>query len=258
VVDAYLLQSLADAARPESRDSDKDILSSCVGLFFFGVPNRGLDLNSLRTLVRDQKNADFLGNLSEGSEFLKFAHDYFARAVETELEGCQIVSFYETKDTPSVEALADGSWSRSGKMIRVVAQESATNALPNESVCQQIAIDADHSNMVKFTDDCDHHYIAVRERLSECVANAPRIIKARLACTVGRGGHEGTSIDTILKLDYWLVGVQRGGQDGRVKSQAQSIPAATANFPLQSVCWCSRKLFVRLLGRGLWSKRHTR
>jgi hypothetical protein len=179
-------------------------LRSCVGLFFFGVPNRGLDLNSLRTLVRDQKNADFLGNLSEGSEFLRFTYDYFARAVESELKGCQIVSFYETRDTPAVEALPDGSWSRSGKMIRVVAQESATYALPDESACQQIAIDADHSNMVKFTDNCDHHYITVRDRLSECVANAPHIIKARLVCTATGGGHEGTSTGS-----YWSAIIAR-------------------------------------------------
>jgi hypothetical protein len=45
----------------------------------------------------------------------------------------------------------------------------------------QIPIDADHSAMVKFSDNYDPHYIAVRDRLYECVKRAPGIITNRLA-----------------------------------------------------------------------------
>jgi hypothetical protein len=45
----------------------------------------------------------------------------------------------------------------------------------------QIPIDADHSTMVKFSGNCDPHYIAVRDRLYECVKKAPGIIENRLA-----------------------------------------------------------------------------
>jgi len=85
-------------------------------------------------------------------------------------------------------------------MIRVVTQESATFALPNEAIHQQIAIDANHSDMVKFADNCDHHYITVRERLSECVGNALSIIEARLASAVKEGNHEGTQISDIRRI----------------------------------------------------------
>jgi hypothetical protein len=45
----------------------------------------------------------------------------------------------------------------------------------------QIPIDGDHSTMVKFSDNHDPHYITVRDRLYECVKNAPSIIENRLA-----------------------------------------------------------------------------
>jgi len=45
----------------------------------------------------------------------------------------------------------------------------------------QIPIDADHSNMVKFSDNNDRHYITVRDRLYECVRKAPRIIENHLS-----------------------------------------------------------------------------
>jgi len=51
----------------------------------------------------------------------------------------------------------------------------------------QIPIDADHSNMVKFSDRYDPRYITVRDRLYECVKKAPEIIKNRLAI----GAHHG-------------------------------------------------------------------
>ena len=117
---------------------------------------------------------------------MKFIYDYFLRAVEGELKGCQIVSFFETRDTRAVELCPDGSWAKSDEMIRLVTQESATFALPTEAMHQQIAIDADHSKMVKFTNRYDQSYKIVEGRLSECVKEAPNIIEARLASVVMR------------------------------------------------------------------------
>jgi len=45
----------------------------------------------------------------------------------------------------------------------------------------QIPIDADHSTMVKYSDNHDAHYITVRDKLLECVKKAPGIIENRLA-----------------------------------------------------------------------------
>ncbi|KAI5855156.1 hypothetical protein BZA05DRAFT_349757, partial [Tricharina praecox] len=156
-------QAIAHASGPEGRDTDKVILSSCVGIFFFGVPSRGLDLRRLRTLVREPKHADYIYNLSEDSDFLRFTCDDFLRAVEVHLGGCQIVSFFETRDTRAVGVHPDGSWTRSGAMIRAVPEASATfGPRPHGVMHKYVAIAADHSTMVKFAHNSDPHYTIVR------------------------------------------------------------------------------------------------
>ena len=138
--------------------------------------------------MKDQKNEDFVNSLGVGSELLSFTDDYFLRVVGGELKGCHAVSFYETRDTRAVDRCPDGSWTRSGEMIRLVTQESATLALPMH---QQIAIDADHSKMVKFTNRRDQSYEIVEGRLSECAKGAQNIIEARLEGAVERREHKG-------------------------------------------------------------------
>jgi len=64
-------------------------------------------------------------------------------------------------------------------MIRLVTPESATYGLPSGPMCQQIPIDADHSNMVKFSDVWDRYYMIVRDALAECVRGSPAIVRAR-------------------------------------------------------------------------------
>jgi hypothetical protein len=68
-----------------------------------------------------------------------------------------------------------------GPMVRMVTRGSATWALPTEAIHMQIPIDADHSTMVKYSDNYDPHYITVRDRLYRCVKSAPGIIENRLA-----------------------------------------------------------------------------
>jgi hypothetical protein len=150
-------------------------------------------------LVKDQKNAHFIEDLRSGSALLNEAYLQFLRGFT--LKDCQITSFYELRDTQAVvvcfhappnfscastdfdvlEVRDDGSWERKGPMLRMVTSDSATWALPTEAIHMQIPIDADHSTMVKFSDNYDSHYIIVRNRLYECVKKAPGIIENRLA-----------------------------------------------------------------------------
>jgi hypothetical protein len=88
---------------------------------------------------------------------------------------------FASADSNVLEVRDDGCWERNGPMVRMVTSDSATWALPTEAIHMQIPIDADHSNMVKFSDSYDPHYIAVRDRLYECVKKAPGIIENRLA-----------------------------------------------------------------------------
>jgi len=147
--------------------------------------------------VKDQKNEYFINDLREGSELLWQSYQRFTQCVK--LKGCLITSCYELRDTQRVMVDArTGRWARNGEMVRVVTRESATFALPTEPIHMQLGIDADHSSMVKFADNSDHHYIRVRDRLSECVRNAPSIIEARFAIT--GTNHEGTqTCNTICR-----------------------------------------------------------
>jgi hypothetical protein len=61
----------------------------------------------------------------------------------------------------------------------MVTRDSATCALPDHAIHEQIPIDSDHSNMVKFANVMDPHYITVRDRMRECIERAPGIVEAR-------------------------------------------------------------------------------
>lgn len=50
----------------------------------------------------------------------------------------------------------------------------------NESLGDQVSINADHSNLVKFHDANDSMYVLVRTRLRDCVKKAPDLIERRL------------------------------------------------------------------------------
>jgi hypothetical protein len=47
--------------------------------------------------------------------------------------------------------------------------ESATRAVPTEALHEQVPIDTDHSEMVKFRNMGDFNYITIKDRRSKCV-----------------------------------------------------------------------------------------
>ena len=79
--------------------SDKNQMQSIMGLLFFGVPNRGMDIASLRAMVGDQPNRYILESIGQDSDLLveqdvRFGHDFHYR-------DSPIFSFYETKTSPT-------------------------------------------------------------------------------------------------------------------------------------------------------------
>lgn len=61
----------------------------------------------------------------------------------------------------------------------MVSAESATYSGPTEKRYDQLSIDADHSNITKFSHSQDQDYLTVRQRLIELVEDAPDAIKKR-------------------------------------------------------------------------------
>jgi hypothetical protein len=62
----------------------------------------------------------------------------------------------------------------------MVTKDSATWTLPRENIHQQIPIDADNANMVKYSKPWNEHYVRVRSSLHEFLGKAPGIVEARL------------------------------------------------------------------------------
>ena len=73
----------------------------------------------------------------------------------------------------------DGRWARTGRPIRMVTRESATEKVPGEEVHHQICINADHSNMVKFDERCDPSYRLVLRMLKDIYKEKDKIIDER-------------------------------------------------------------------------------
>ncbi|KAF8535303.1 P-loop containing nucleoside triphosphate hydrolase protein [Trichophaea hybrida] len=176
-------QALVDAAQG-SYQLDKAILNSCIGIFLFGVPNRGLNNENLLSLMKGKKSAPFVSNLMQGSELLQVLHTAFLRSYENILKSCFVVSFYEMEDTKTIRN-EGGEWKRTGRPVRMVSKESATWFMPREEVHNQVPMYSDHSQLVKFTNRADHNYLAVRAKMKELVEKAPEILRLRREDSMG-------------------------------------------------------------------------
>ena len=80
---------------------DKAVFTSCYALIFFGVPNRGLEISSLASMVKGQPNEQLVRDLDPNSRFLTRLHHMFYR--QFTFDDSPIISIYETKTTPTVE-----------------------------------------------------------------------------------------------------------------------------------------------------------
>ena len=78
---------------------DKKQMESVVGMLFFGVPNRGLDIDSLRSIVCNQTNRYLLESIGQYSDLLLQQDSQFDSLFG--FKDSPIVSFFETKSSPT-------------------------------------------------------------------------------------------------------------------------------------------------------------
>jgi hypothetical protein len=90
---------LVEAA--DGSQDDKAVFMSCYAVIFFGVPNRGLEISSLASMVKGQPNEQLVRDLDPNSRFLTHLHDMFYRRFT--FDDSPIISIYETRKTPTVE-----------------------------------------------------------------------------------------------------------------------------------------------------------
>ena len=74
-------------------------MESVVGLLFFGVPNRGMDIESLQTIVGDKQNRYLLESVGQYSDLLLQQDGEFGPTFH--FKDRKVVSFFETKSSPT-------------------------------------------------------------------------------------------------------------------------------------------------------------
>lgn len=79
--------------------SDKKQMESVVGLLFFGVPNRGMDIDSLQAIVGDKQNRYLLESVGQYSDLLLQQDGQFGSTFH--YKDTHIISFFETKSSPT-------------------------------------------------------------------------------------------------------------------------------------------------------------
>ncbi|KAF3073926.1 hypothetical protein CFAM422_003506 [Trichoderma lentiforme] len=168
-------QALVQAS--EGSEDDLAVFRSCYAVMFFAVPNRGLDNKSLMSMVKGQPNEDLVRNLGVESSFSTLLHESFIKRFTLDSE---IICIFETKTTPTVELNSETkSWERTGPEVMMVPQNSAIYAGPNEKPYDQLSIEADHSEIVKFSDSSNSDYIIIQSRIDKWVQKAPAVIRDR-------------------------------------------------------------------------------
>ncbi|KFZ01163.1 hypothetical protein V500_00867 [Pseudogymnoascus sp. VKM F-4518 (FW-2643)] len=171
-------EALAQAA--EGSPDDRKVFRLCYAVIFFGVPNRGLESSSLNSMVKGQPNEDLVRNLHPDSSFLSLLHQRFLDKFV--LEDSKIICIYETNYTATVEFSPETrKWEKTGDKVMMVPKVSATYASINEKKYDQLPINADHSNIVKFSDSSHDDYVIIQSRIRQCVKDAPRVIQERFA-----------------------------------------------------------------------------
>ncbi|KAJ5887721.1 hypothetical protein N7495_007762 [Penicillium taxi] len=179
-----LIKELLIRARRRRSTTESDLSQACYGLLFFGVPNLGLRNEQLRTLVQGQPNKALIDDLlvdndSEPSTFLKRLADQFSDSCK---DYYHVVTFFERTLSPTLELTQDGKWSKTGHPYLLVSEKSATStglvAVIDED---NIALNTDHSGLVKYSSRSQGDYPIVRERIRRIVSEAKAEVAKRFS-----------------------------------------------------------------------------
>ncbi|KIM98677.1 hypothetical protein OIDMADRAFT_31451 [Oidiodendron maius Zn] len=132
-------------------DSDSDLVSLVFGALFFGVPNDGMDIESLIPMVNNQPNRFLLESLHDvNPQILTLQNRSFSRILKQ--TNFEIFCFYETKQSPTAVKETSGQYKMSGPSRCLVTRTSATSCLPQGvSSDHSVAINRTHSDLVKFS-----------------------------------------------------------------------------------------------------------
>ncbi|KAK1977851.1 hypothetical protein LZ30DRAFT_243022 [Colletotrichum cereale] len=156
----------------KKQDGLHDVFETCCGLLFFGVPNHGLRNEQLRSIVQGYPNQNLIHDLvvdddSEPSAFLKRISDQFSECCKGRYK---VVSFSELKKSSTVQIQSNGKLGKTGPKILMVTHKSATSVgLTAGAEEDNVALDTDHSGLVKYDSSSQGPYPIVRERIKSLI-----------------------------------------------------------------------------------------
>lgn len=99
-------KALVEAATGSVKD--KFVFRATYACIFLGVPNRGLHIEQLTTMVKGQRNESLVLDLGIESQRLRSLHNSFCDFFN--FKQCRIISVYETKLTRTVEVQMIPCW----------------------------------------------------------------------------------------------------------------------------------------------------
>ena len=181
-------------------------MESLVGLLFFGVPNRGMDVESLQAIVGDKQNRYLLESVGQYSDLLLEQDGLFGSTFH--FRDSHVVSFFETRSSPTAIKVSqsaqvtyhccspdqlNGSWKMAGPRKVLVPRFSATRPRLWESETYDEGFDRTHSDLVKFSVN-DVDYERVLHRLREITSKATTTLTSRY---LSHGGYP-VSLDSII------------------------------------------------------------
>ena len=193
---------MSDHNAGQGMAENTELLRACYAFLFFGVPNRGLNHASLCTLVEGRPNDRLVYDLitdrdNESSPLIR-ALDSSFKICFTLIQDSPILSFYEKYRSPTVvgspvspiqyeyanldDELINPENNKAtldGPEVLMVPEHSATHAGPNQKLCNNIPVESNHRNLVKFSGELDTTYQIVRHRLSDMVQKAPVVVERR-------------------------------------------------------------------------------
>ncbi|KAI9741362.1 MAG: hypothetical protein M1834_003079 [Cirrosporium novae-zelandiae] len=160
----------------QGNDIDRSNFASTLGILFFGVPNQGMDINSLIPMTESQPNLPLLMTLRRGSGELRRLSREFNK--EFDSRDSIIISYYETEQSPSAHHF-NGIWNMTGPPVILVDRVSATHGRAWEvgSYYTQ-AIRKTHSDLVKFA-KFEETYYSVLDQLRDLTHHAESVVQRR-------------------------------------------------------------------------------
>ncbi|KAK4444368.1 hypothetical protein QBC34DRAFT_185339 [Podospora aff. communis PSN243] len=197
--------------------TDSSLVSFVSACLFVGVPNDGMDIESLIPIVGEQPNRPLLESLAAmNSQILTLQGKNFSRILGQ--ARFEIFCFYETELSPTAAKDPDsGQYKMIGPLRCLVTRESATSCLPSPS--HAVAIARTHSDLVKFgSHDSDYDGIAhllgeIQQKCGDLSSKSPQVMGNGIANRDGResshmirngrdGGHEHERSTSIFLVPY--------------------------------------------------------